>query len=685
MNFLFPSFLWALLGVGVPIAIHLFNFRRTRRVLFSNVSLLKNVEMETSSFRRLKQYLILAARVLAIAALALAFAQPYLPSKNKNGAAAQGITSIYLDNSFSMQNEQNNQRYLDIATTKLDQLLTLFRNATRLQLVTNDFEAQEQNLATTDRLKDRLTTIKFAHTPRALSNVYKRQKNLLARHEGSGQSQLFWFSDFQKSTVGDLTTLPIDSSQQLYIVPIQAQNTKNVYVDSVWLNTPFVREFQNNILYVKVSNSGREDAKNVVVKLFIDNVQISTAPVSLPANGTATTSFNFNVRGKGFKRGRITFDDYPIAFDNEYFFVLNASPLIRVLHIQGAANAEHPIENVFANDSLFALKSYNAGSVDVGQFKNADLIVLEGLPSVEGSVRSELEGFVKRGGSLFVVPPATPNTNAYSGFLSAIGVSGVTARTGQEAVPMLNPDRNSPFFRDVFEQSSKQENLEMPVTTPVWQWQSAGNRLLALRSGEVFLTQSSWQRGKVYLLASPLTNAYGSFAQNALFVPTLYKLAAQSVREQRTAYSFEETNLTVVVPEAPQNTVFKLKKDKFEIIPVQKLNGNNLTLEMPQSNQLNANQEAEAGYYELQKDGQTLQLLAFNHDNTESKLDYYSPTELREAFAKQKNVSVYDNITDGDFVKEFEKQNVGLSLWKYFLWAALAFLLVEILLIRLLK
>jgi hypothetical protein len=41
MQFLFPTFLWSLLAVGVPIAIHLFNFRRTRRVYFSNVSLLK--------------------------------------------------------------------------------------------------------------------------------------------------------------------------------------------------------------------------------------------------------------------------------------------------------------------------------------------------------------------------------------------------------------------------------------------------------------------------------------------------------------------------------------------------------------------------------------------------------------------------------------------------------------------
>jgi hypothetical protein len=685
MQFLFPTFLWSLLAVAVPIAIHLFNFRRTRRIYFSNVSLLKSVEMETSSFRRLKQYLILATRVLALAALAFAFAQPYLPSQNKSGTNAQSVTSAYIDNSFSMQNEENNQRYLDIATGKLDQLLTLFRNATRLQLLTNDFDAQEQQLTTTDRIKDRLTTLKLSHTPRTLPSVYKRQTNILARHAGSGKNQLFWFSDFQKSTSGDLSTIKIDSTNRLFIVPVQAKATQNVYVDSVWLNTPFVREFQNNILYVRVSNAGNDDVQNLVVKLFLDDVQVSTAPVSLAPKGSATTAFNFTVRGKGFKRGRVTFDDLPITFDNEYFFVLNASPVIRVLHLYGQTNSSKAGENVFDNDSLFTLRSLNAGNADIGLLKQSDLVVLESVERVEGAMRSEIENFVRRGGSVMVIPPSNPDLATYGGFLSALGVSGLLERPSEESIPLANPERNSPFFSDVFEQSIRQENLELPVSKPVWQWQEGGAKLLNLRSGDVFLSQSTAQRGKVYVLANPLTEAFGNFAQNALFVPVMYKIAAQSVREQRTAYSFDENTITLTVPEAPQNTIYKLKKDKIELIPVQRLNGNQLIIELPKSNQLNVDQELESGYYELQKDGQTQQLLAFNHDNQESQLDYYSPDELRRIFANQPNVQIFDNVADGDFVKEFQKQNVGVSLWKYFLWAALLFLLLEILVIRFIR
>jgi hypothetical protein len=146
MSFLFPSFLWGLLAISVPIAIHIFNFRRTKKVYFTNVAFLKAVETKTRSIRQIKHWLILAARILAIACLALAFAQPFLPTENRLSVDQRGITSLYLDNSLSMESELNNKRYLDIATSKLSDLLGIFKNATSLQLVTNDFSAQEQGL-----------------------------------------------------------------------------------------------------------------------------------------------------------------------------------------------------------------------------------------------------------------------------------------------------------------------------------------------------------------------------------------------------------------------------------------------------------------------------------------------------------------------------------------------------------
>ena len=63
----------------------------------------------------------------------------------------------------------------------------------------------------------------------------------------------------------------------------------------------------------------------------------------------------------------------------------------------------------------------------------------------------------------------------------------------------------------------------------------------------------------------------------------------------------------------------------------------------------------------------------------------YSPEELREVFSGISNITVFDNIQDGDFIASFAEQNFGKQLWKYFLYAALAFLLIEILLVRFMK
>lgn len=627
------------------------------------------------------------ARVLAVACLVLAFAQPFLPGKSEMGLSRQGVTSLYLDNSYSMQNEENNKRYLDIATGRLGELLGVFKNATSLQLLTNDFSAQEQSLSTGDKIRDRLTTINLSHTPRSMQEVYRRQQNLMARHVNAGKNQLFWFSDFQKSTAGDLASLSIDSTDRLFVVPVQAVPEKNIFVDSVWLNTPFIRELQNNILFVKVSNSGVEEVKNTVVKLYLDETQASTASVDVPARGSAIARFNFSLKGRGYKKGRVTFDDFPITFDNDYYFVLNASPVINVVHVYGQASGDRYIENVYDNDSLFLTRSFNVQNVDIGQLRTADLVVLEGVEQPSGSLRATLDEFVKKGGSLVVIPPTQPDVAGYGSFLSGMGVSGLLASEGiPQPIPLNAPDRDNPFFSDVFEESIRQEtNLNLPSAAATWKWSGGGAALLSLRSGQAYLSQSTVGQGKLYLFSAPLLSTYGNVAQHALFVPVMYKLAALSVRAQRTAFTFDENSIAVPVTDPNTRAVYKLRRDNTELIPEQRLVGNQLILELPRSNQLSEGQSVDAGYYELVNNDKVEQLLAFNHDNSESMLDYYTPDELRSAFAGKPNVQVFDKIDDSAFAREFEAQNLGTNLWKYFLIAALVFLLIEILLIRFMK
>src|SRR5436190_6274621 len=105
MSFLYPQFLFGLLAVSIPIIIHLFNFRRPKKILFTNVRFLKNIKETTSSKLKLKHILILISRICFITFLVLTFAQPFLESKNSSSMEGAQHVSVYLDNSFSMQNE----------------------------------------------------------------------------------------------------------------------------------------------------------------------------------------------------------------------------------------------------------------------------------------------------------------------------------------------------------------------------------------------------------------------------------------------------------------------------------------------------------------------------------------------------------------------------------------------------
>ncbi|WP_299464321.1 BatA domain-containing protein [uncultured Microscilla sp.] len=681
MNFVYPLFLWALVALAIPIAIHLFNFRKVKRVYFTNVVLLKDVKTETNSFRRVKQFLILLSRLGMVAALVLAFAQPFIPSKNqKDIQNLSGLVGMYLDNSYSMQSELGNDKYFDLASVYIADLVKVFPKDARFQLITNNFENKEQFPIPANEIADRLTETKFSNAYRSLPSLYKRQSNLLDRYSNNKKNQVFWFSDFQKSTAGDLNKVKLDTTNQYYIVPIKSEKTANIMIDSVWLENPFIKELESNRVNVRLKSFSQDNYPNLVLKLFLDGKQVSTTSAELPANATAMTSFNFTVNGKGWKAGKITFEDFPVMFDNEYFFTLNASTSINILHLH-EKNPTRYIQNLYSNEKVFKLNSQNVNTLDYNRIKASDLIILNELNNIEGALVTALREFVQKGGSLVVFPAAKPG-NSYGGFLGGLRVSGFKTQTlNKDSLKRTSnntlavPNTSNPFFKGMFNNIPR--NMNMPFASAVISWNNLGNNVFTYKNRHPFMSQFGVGRGKVYLCAAPLNGDYSSLAKHAIFVPIMYKIASASkTTGERLAYTFQEKTLRLKVNNPAKNQVYKLVKDKLEIVPAQRIIGDELLLEMPA-------QTLEAGYYKLMLNGKQQGLIAFNYGKAESDLNYYSMEELKNTFAKAKNVQVYDFSKQGkDFITEFKAKNIQVNLWKYFIVAALAFLLIETLLIR---
>ena len=124
----------------IPILIHLLQLRRFRKTAFTNVRLLEKLAVEANRSSRLKKWLLLFCRLGLIAALVVAFAQPY---QAKEDAGTSREIVIYLDNSFSMQAPEGQTSLMQLAVQELLQNLP---PEFECALLTNDRQFSRRSL-----------------------------------------------------------------------------------------------------------------------------------------------------------------------------------------------------------------------------------------------------------------------------------------------------------------------------------------------------------------------------------------------------------------------------------------------------------------------------------------------------------------------------------------------------------
>ena len=178
MQFLFPSFLWALGALAIPVLIHLFYFRRFKKVYFTNVKFLKEVKEETNSRRKIKNFLVLLMRLLAFAAIVFAFAQPFIP-QDREVKTGQRAVSVFIDNSNSMNSLSEDVPLINQAKQKAREIISGFKVDDRFQIITNDFEGKHQRLMSQEDALSMIEEIKSSPSVRNISQVLSRQQQAL--------------------------------------------------------------------------------------------------------------------------------------------------------------------------------------------------------------------------------------------------------------------------------------------------------------------------------------------------------------------------------------------------------------------------------------------------------------------------------------------------------------------------
>ncbi|RLJ80038.1 BatA domain-containing protein [Pedobacter alluvionis] len=670
MNFLYPGFLFALISAAIPVIIHLFNFRKFKKVYFSNVQLLKEVEQQNSSKEKLKNLLILISRILAIIFLVLAFAQPYIPAHNQKTTALKNIVSIYIDNSYSMEAVNKDGNLLDEAKRRAKELIKGFGMNDRFQLLTNDFQGKHQRLLNEEAFLKALDDVKISAANRNLQQILNRQSNVLT---GGENKYSFLISDFQKN-ISSTKKLETKADIQYSFLKLNANTLPNVAVDSVWTLSPNHQPGTNERLVIQLKNYSEEEAKNIPLKLSINNQQKGLGAVTIPAGKTIKDTLDFSGLNAGWQKGMVTIKDFPVTFDDTLSFSFKVDQNFPVLSINGT-NVGNYIKALFAADAYYKLTENTESNISYSNFANYGLIVLNGLKNPSTGLAQQLKNYLNAGGTVVLFPDLDADIQGYNSFLSALSLPTIKS-LNTTATKVDQIDLQNPIFKTVFEEIPK--NLDLPSVSRYYSFieKNSSNKedIMSLPGKKSFFSKYGLGNGQVYLSASGLNANDGNLARHPVFVPLIYRLALSGGNETPLYYNLGNDNaLASRKITLGKNQTLKITTDHFEAIPeIRQADGKTLIYI--------ADQIKNAGFYNLKRADSLLAVYSFNNGRTESDMHYLSKTEL-EQLAGKSNLKIFD--TDKDAVKLIAGDNkIGQTLWKLCLILSLIFIAAEILLIR---
>lgn len=678
MRFLHPEILWALAAVAVPIIIHLFNFRRYKKIAFSNVAFLKEVKSETTKASKLKNILILITRILAITALVLAFAQPFIPTATSEKMKGIRVVSVYVDNSYSMQAQTEGIYALDWAKEKALGLIRSFSSNDRFQIITNQFSGNDQRLLTAEEATQIIQSIQFSPSPRKISQVFARQKDFLSKHQADIRL-VFWLSDFQKSST-DLTEIQADSSFHFTALPVIPETKNNVGIDSVYFSSPQRLLNTNDTMHVIVRNYAAEPAENISLTIELDGVQKAVSTLSLAAGETRNTTVSFSTTSTGFHFGKASVADFPMAFDNSLYFAYGLSESIQVLNLVG--NEFQLVKQLFEGDAHFSYLEKNYTTLSENDLNGKNLVLVQGATSFSPEQIGWFVDFVDRGGSLFIVPSSQAQLQSYNDLLGRLNNAQLGAKVKQNLLALPIDTKNS-FFAPAFEQI--QNNASPPQSSAHFQLNNpnySATALIAWQDNTPLLAQATLGKGKSWICSVSTLKSESTFPSHALFPISLIRAAESSVPETPLYYvtgksSFLQCSHTPSNSEALMQ--FKAINSENEFVANTRTIGTTTDVYFPEE----MNTE---GHFTLFDATTPILPIAMNFTRSESAMDYYSADELK-SLAEQSQLNSFDvKEASAELLQNLATQlGGGITLWYYLIIAALLFLALEIVWIKLWK
>jgi Aerotolerance regulator N-terminal/von Willebrand factor type A domain len=499
MNFLYPAFLLGGLAIAVPIVLHFLRRDVAPTVPFSAVRLLRRSPVARSKRRRLRDLLLLAARIAALLLLAAAFARPYLAHASRGPT----LRIVAVDRSFSMNAPGQFAHAIDLARRAVDEASA----GERVAVIAFDDHAETiaaPGPAAAARTALAGLTPTFGAT--RFGEVFTRAAEIAAGDD----ARLVLVSDLQRSGW--------DGDERGMLPDAVVLDLRNAGAPPANLAIVSLVPMADRVV-AAVRNMGNEP-RSGQIRIEHDGRPAASATYNVGSNSTADVAIPFRTPASGSIA--VVIDDAAgLPADNSRYAVLDPVPPQSVLLVTGPGDSGYYVTRALAAVSAPAadriaarsLSGQSLGRENLAQFSAVILLSTHGL---DQRGRESLAGFVRRGGGLLIA--GSPEVE--SAVVSAV-FSWPPAMTGSVEMPgstALSPtDPRHPIFRPF---GALAANLGQVRFTTAWRLAAEGWEVVAhFTDGNPAVVERREGQGRVVLFASDLDRQWNDFPLHPAFVP----------------------------------------------------------------------------------------------------------------------------------------------------------------------
>lgn len=688
MTFLNPAVLFGLLAASIPIIIHLLNLRKLKKIDFSTLQFLKELQKNKIRKIKIKQWLLLALRVLIILAIVTAFARPTLVGVSIGGttSAAKTTAVFILDDTFSMSVVDQKGSNFNQAKETIKNILTQFEEGDEFGLVLVSTQPDEIEMTSNiGKFEQAVDEVTISSASGKLNDAIIKAAEVIGGAKNFNQ-EIYLLTDFQKGRLAsenELTDLKgqLGEHVRFYSLNFSGMEVFNFGIDDLKINTQIFEKDKPIKFDATIKNYSNRAKDNLVVSLFVDGERLAQQSININPGESKTANLEASAKGFGYNEALLEIEEDDIVDDNKRFtsfFIPDEIPVLIVYDkIDDIKLIDAALKSVSEKD-YFDITIKGIEQISGIQLSNFQVMIL--LSSNFGNAQVKLNQFLTSGKGIIIFPSSEGNPAGYSNALSSIGISStggfVKTEKGQ-SVHFNETDFNHPVFENIFIDEKKKQ-IESPEIYFYYKINPAGKgkSIIKLEDESSFLSQYSISAGKVLLFNCSPVFSWSDFPIKGIFAPLVTKSVMYLSTYNKGYANFlagETINVNVSERTLPQIKVIRPDNSE-DFINID---------ENQTSDYISYISTSTAGSYKFFSGEKLLVSVNVNTDPAESVTEYLTESEFEEYLEKINFNGRYIPIDKNEDPSQMILQaRFGSELWRYFVLIAILLALIEMTIAR---